>query len=542
MSDAVYSVEYLPQFRQKFHGLFQSLDRSSEAYFGRENILPMTIQKHITEIKQYVTDNYKILKNPKIHNRLFEMGSLLGNDIARILNAEECKVYFLADSDEFATIPVFTLADYRTADKKGIDTKKIAELEDIHITKEGYRFTSPKGKILCLIIGTSPIVVESVEELTGSILHELGHSMQQGIFGLYKQASDEFFHMYTNGIMSHWNNRFTKLVFGKFRTIPRILKIILKILFLPLMIFLYIPMKTLTNASKYAEAKDYAETTFKSVAEYNKAKANTVKVPNFIKQLVVSFFGADKNISKDSKHKDFKDLQQSSFKNKKSEELPEREIEFQKSKGWIHNFFKSIIVNIELLDLNTLNMLTLSRYYARETNKIGFLQKYEFFPDIFASSYGYGPDVYSSLRHMEKNTLNYIDSRFDVGLNKIPFIRAAYKLNVYKYHNLRRETGEHGTIGQRGTAMYADLQNEIKTNPDLTREQRLEIQQNLERLKEMDEAYYQEMKETGFWYNYYNKVIDDRIYKHNTTKTEEGVINLIQETLVESVKLKNKKR
>ena len=204
--------------------------------------------------------------------------------------------------------------------------------------------------------------------------------------------------------------------------------------------------------------------------------------------------------------------------------------------NFLINFFKSIVMDFNMIDDNVIDVIALNNYTINQYSKISFYKRYEFFADVFAASYGFGADLFNSLNKLNEVNLKNVDKELIVGINKIPFFKSIAKTNFYVLLNKNRKVNVHGTRNERSVNMYTALVHELQSNASLTSDQKKAIQHDIDLINEADEQYYKDMKESGFWFKYYNKLIDERIKGKVSKDTIEEVLKPIEEICKETMK------
>ena len=189
-----------------------------------------------------------------------------------------------------------------------------------------------------------------------------------------------------------------------------------------------------------------------------------------------------------------------------------------------------------MIDDNVIDVIALNNYTVNQYSKISFYKRYEFFADVFATSYGFGADLFNSLNKINEVNLKNVDKELIVGINKIPFFKSIAKTNFYILLNKNRKVNVHGTRNERSVNMYTALVHELQSNASLTSDQKKAIQHDIDLINEADEQYYKDMKESGFWFKYYNKLIDERIKGKVSKDTVEEVLKPIEEICKETMK------
>lgn len=538
----------------EFFDFFPGLSRSNEVYFGKDHILPKTLEKHVIQIKEYLENaSEKDYKNVKWVSELTRIVDNMGNAVAKIINAE--RVVFCINPDDSynaCAMSIFCHNDLLsiTKNKNGktieMDLDKIADLEDIIVSNDGYKYRNAKGKQSLFILNTGLFTNGEVDNIVAIILHELGHQFESGIFGVYKECADMSLSSLVDEsinkvkTLNNVDNRFIKFL-CKSPFFESIFKYIVVITFTPSLIpeFIRKPMDRL--AFKLGFKKQLENPTYKMKDQLDKFDKGETKLndPGFtsITNDIISLMGNGDKGTRESKINETRKEYSSRFKEYRKYPNSEE----SKISNWLFNFFSSIFDNLKYFKLNVLNILSLSNYNASQYQKLSFIKKYEFFADIFATSYGYGPNLYRGLSaDYYKNLENFYKNK-KVGINRIPLFDAAFKSTFYKYLRNMSTNDEHGTQSERATNMYTALVKELETNTSLNNEQRKAIKADIEALKKADDTFYEQRKQHGIWYNLYNKLIDDRI-KGIDHRTEEEILQPIIEACQKSLNEESSKK
>lgn len=530
----------------EFFDLFPSLSRSNEVFFGKDNILPKTIEKHVillkTEIEKATEKDYQ---NKHWLMNVTKMLDGMGRDVAKIINAERV-VFCLVPVNEVNASALNMhvrndLIEYSGKDDrtKSLNLDRIADLEDILITKEGYKFRNAKGKILMFNLFTGLFNKCDVDSIVGIILHELGHQFQDGVFGVYKDVADTYLSMLIQRQMfdrvktlSNCSNPFIQ----KLSSLPifrHLFKYIVVVTFKP-SLFPYKLRDIMARlAFKLGFRKQLEKPQYKMkdvLNEWDKGNKPNDGGFNEITDALINYSGNGGPRTRDEYIKDKQKEYADEFKKYKADPDSEE----AKTSNAIYNFFKSIALDIKFIKFNVLNVLTLSKYNVNQYNKLSFTKKYEFFADIFATSYGYGPQLWRGLVNDEKETIERFHKSSKIGINRIPLCDAIFKYAAYKRIRYIYDGDDHGSINDRTKNMYTALVKELETNTDLNSEQRKAIEADIEFLKKADEQYYEDLKVSGFWYKSYNKLIDERIKGVEFT-TEEEILKPIIQVCQESI-------
>lgn len=537
-----------------FFDFFPGLSRSNEAYFGHEAPLAQTLitgsEKLINFAKTAKTDS------KTFYSQIIKLTTELGANIARDINAEACHIMILPNKNINASaFNMMTLADtcykYEQDGRSyiGVDFDKVADLEDIIVGTDGYKFKNKKGKILFLTLNYGLLINEeqTPEQMAGVICHEIGHCFQQGIYGLYKNIAD---------ICIANTVKLKKEQVGKIDPPGPISWLLNKSfagkLFFALVSYLWVFNGNLFTSGIMSKFGAWLERTFWG----DKAKDTTFKLKDKLKTIDKDEESAEaqhaineiyrtgsaysiQNIIV-SQSKQWNNVEKTKWikavneENKKKWDEYNKQVkpdtEAKKSLGfYLFHFFRCINLDFWLLSENIVEVLSLNSYTVKQYSKISFYKKYEFFADVFATSYGFGADLWKVNMKTEIDVNKSIDDYWIFGLNKVPFFKALFKTQSLIYELKNEKIDEHGTGRERAINTYTALMQELKTNPSLTGDQKKEIQADIQRIIDADEAFYQEEKENGFWFKYYNKLIDKRIKGEQSEDTIEQVLKPIQE-------------
>lgn len=537
----------------EFFDFFPGLSRSNEVYFGKDHILPKTLEAHVIQIKEYLNNaSEKDYKNAKWVSELTRIVDNMGNAVAKIINAE--RVVFSLYPDDAVNACAMTLHSHndllnitksKNSKEISLNLDKIADLEDIIISNDGYKYRNSKGKQLLIMLNTG-LFGQDIDNIVAVILHEIGHQFESGIFGVYKECADMMLSSMVEDSMDRVktlnkvDNKFIRYLCGS-KLFERIFKYIVVVTFKPSLFPHNLNELKKRFLFKLGFKNQLKDPVYKMQDQLDKFDKGLIKLNDngfdTISGDIINYMGngdvgtRSKFIDETKKYNIslFKEYQ----KDKNSQEA--------KVSNWLFNFFSSIFDNLKYFKLNTLNILSLSNYNASQYQKLSFIKKYEFFADIFATSYGYGPNLYRGLSaDYYKNLENFYKNK-KVGINRIPLFDAAFKSTFYKYLRNMSTNDEHGTQSERATNMYTALVKELETNASLNNEQRKAIKADIEALKKADDTFYEQRKQHGIWYNLYNKLIDDRI-KGIDHRTEEEILQPIIEACQKSLNEESSKK
>lgn len=520
--------------------------KSNEVYFGKTSPLSMILISYCSKLKDLLGDSTKKynFKDKDFVKKIKTLCNNFGAAIATELNVESCTVQVALDKELNAfCVPLFTCFDNRPVNKNGnpidykIDLDKYVDLENIVQTKIGYKFKKATNKLLFININIGMIWKASVEEMAAVICHEIGHCFQQGIFGTYKNYSDLLYQKE----VQNYDLRMREIT-GVVATIftfaaawflplgPITIVIVLVILFFfPTLINLPGIQNIRFAIEKVFKHRIVDEKTFKMKEKLDKMDNETISQDEKDK---IDYNG---KYDTSNRKKLIKEEIDANYKSYDKINLYKKEKEAKQSiwKGFIAIFYDFSSRNYEFW-----SVVNLSRYARNYRARKVFYKKYEFFADIFASAYGFGPEMYRNLINFDKYSSDEVEKNFDTGIYKVPIIKAMALYNNYNYMRDLSAIDEHGETHERTSAMYTNLINEIKTNPDLTPAQKKAIQEDCEMYHKLDQKYYETMKKEGILYKVFNKTLEKKVTKQDKT-VEELVLAPILEVAKESF---NKKK
>ena len=443
----------------------------------------------------------------QINSILIDFGEAIKLDI----NAEKVTFILVPNNTMNAgAFPLFIRANTTIKDKNGnsyLDLDKIADIEDIIVTTEGYKYRNAKNKLLCILLNKGLIQNAEPETISGVIAHEIGHCFQDGIFGTYKDVADLMF-------VNEMNTSANAVLILR-NHLPKFFQTLTKLPFIRLMFILFtyvvfphllfttgilsglgVKLAKLLNSISF---KKENETTMRMKDQLEKIDDGDKRTENGIRNSLTTMALSELNKNNDRK-KFISDLEKQNKEEwkiylencKKVEPVVS---EFKKT-------WKNIVLQFDNLDRRIINLLTLSRFTSKTYSKATFYKRWEFFADIFATSYGFGPETYSFLASIITNSL---DEYKDMNLHG--------KYNIYKTYLEDSNYDVHGTNKQRLQNMYTDLVHELQNNTMLTTDQKKQIQSQIDEMKMISEKVYEIRKVNGnsLLAKSYNKLIDDRI-------------------------------
>lgn len=536
------------------YDLFPGLSRSNEVYFGREAPLPLIIKKRVSKIKEMLmikNAGGKTLEKDVI-NGIYKELQALANEIKAEINCEYLEMFFdPSNSSNAGAYSTWMGAEYlitrKDPDKPGEKAKtflsydKISDLEDIVITPTGYRYKTPTGKFLCISVNIGLFRNKTVEEITGTILHEIGHCFQDNIIGVYKHVADIRF----SSLIDEQMDRFKPIRLGK---ITCGIAMVVAFIFLPFKLAANIQAKMKLNLFKKVYEKINSKPTLKVddlQKDYDeqddKEDAMMASDPGCRSVFsVLAEYGTV--VGSDAKKKYFEktsDDAKEKLASLKLYPLPSERKEYKETRFFLFNIFRSINTNIATMGTNMLYTLSLSDANMTKIRNETFLQRYEYFADIFASAYGYGAEEYSGALMNEVDVLNMFFKHEAVGLNRFGLGKAMYLNSRYKTIKRVDLNDPHGTAADRTANIYTMLTREIEVNKTLTTKQKQEILATLEAIEEANKVIVRDQVENkGFWRKYYSELIQARLENKTLGKTEKEILEPIEKVAIECLKSK----
>lgn len=532
------------------YNFFPGLSRSNEVYFGRESPLPLIIKKHVASIKADLmieNANGKKLDKSTI-DKLWKKCQLMSNDIKQELNCEYLEIhldptnkinadaYTMINGSEFlvkSKQPDGTVKEY-------LSFSKIKELEDIAITKTGYRYVDPKGKFLGIRLTVGLFRERDVDRIVGTLLHELGHCFQIGVMGTYKQVAD----MYFASLIDEQMKRYEPLKPGTF---SGGISLFFAVLFSPLKIISNISSALRLRLFKNVFKKINSSPT-KRMEDMIEEKNNNengadltddegcITVFKILSNDLGRFEGSGfrkEYIEKNS------DEDKAKLENLKLEGLSSEQKEYKDSQSFFKRMIYSINANMVAMATNLAYTISLTDYNMKNIRNATFLQRWEYFADIFASSYGYGAETYIDNLKPEVEYIEDWQKYENVGFNKLGIFRL---MNIYsRYKNIRRISinDRHGAAAERNASLYNAMLYELENNKTLTTKQREELKKTFEMIEHADQTIIKDQKENkGFWRKYYLELVNARAENKKMGKTEKEILEPVQRIALQCLKEK----
>ena len=371
------------------------------------------------------------------------------------------------------------------------------------------------------------------EIIAGVIAHELGHCFQDGIFGVYKDVADiTFSHLMENSahVVEMFRSTMPKFIQGLTKIVGfRLLFIIFTYLCFPQYLFTSGLLSGLgAKLAKLSNKLAHKNTTLRMKDQLEKIDNGDNKIRSGLQNSQATQILT--HINKDNdRNKFIKELEKNNKEEWKIYLENCKNLEPVASK--FKEFWERMVRKFDNLDTRIVRLLTLSRFTNKTYAKVTFFKRWEFFADIFATSYGFGPETY---RFLSSVIDNYLESNNGMSMYD--------KYHIYKTYLESCEYDVHGTNKQRLQNIYTDLVHEIQNNTHLTSEQKKQIQLQIDQLTAISEQVYENRKSNSksLFTKAYNRLIDDRIngISHDT---EEEILKPIDDLCKEVFVGKHKK-
>ena len=369
-----------------FFNFFPSLEKSNEAYFGLDSPLSQDLINYANKLKELIQN----VDDTKFKNREFmkKVNSILidfGEAVKLDINAESVKFLLVPDDTlNAAAYPIFIRANTTVKDKNGninVDLDKIADIEDIIVTSEGYKYRNSKNKLLCVKINKGLIQKCEPETIAGVIAHELGHCFQDGIFGVYKDVADiTFSQLMTTSAhtVEMFRNSMPKFIQGLTKIAGfRLLFIIFTYLCFPQYLFTSGLLSGLgAKLAKLSNKLAHKNTTLRMKDQLEKIDNGDNKIRSGLQNSQATQILT--HINKDNdRNKFIKELEKNNKEEWKIYLENCKNLEPVASK--FKEFWERMVRKFENLDTRIVRLLTLSRFTNKTYAKVTFFKRWEFF-------------------------------------------------------------------------------------------------------------------------------------------------------------------
>lgn len=538
-------MENCENFNKYCYNLFPGLCNSTEVFFGRNAPLAQILLKHSKNLKELI-EPAKNYSDKKFIAELYKELNFFNDEVCKEINVERVQICVNPDDkeDNAGAYPMYFGSNLTFTEKnkgkisKYLDFDKIVDLEDIVIIPNvGYKYRNPKGKIVIISINTCTIKKCSVEEIAGTLAHEIGHCFQDGIFGVYKDLADKSIGASVAGALAATNPITSASPIKSFANILAYIfwpKTLIEGVFNVLSGF----FAKLNLSSLWKNQNDNKTYLMKDQLRRLDNGESDELFDNYSGNGVIADYLID--VADSSRDKFADQIYDEHDEKLKSYSSKNKNTPLEKKTNALYNFFRSIFVDFNLVSSAGLRVLKLSNYTPDKLMQLTFFKKYEYFADIFATSYGFGPELYKNTRRAEFNAVNDFIQKDLVGINNISLFRVGYLNRRLKEIRNFYTHDVHSVASDRGKAIYTALAKELESNRSLTSKQKEEIQEHLNQLRAADEAFLKDRDQDGFWVKYFGSVIDDQI-DGIKRETEEEILEPIERIVKESLKNPKKK-
>lgn len=494
--DVIYNELYSPVycasvFSNSVVEFMNPYNKGSEAYFGDNNPLKLNLIYNIgrlREVYKKATNKNEIMKRKKEYLKDFNP---IIKDMERLIvssfNIEKCTIGLFDMLNAFAYPLCWDSNLVKEISKRGkekydVNTTFKASLEDIMETKTGFKYKDPKGKIYVLGLGLGFFEYNYTDaEIAGVIMHELGHCMQQAICSINENLASA---MISSSIQSLWSFLDPFLTVGTFG--------------LNLLIGIF--EGATIDTYKKADPEDLGDEIIKYGIGSQQDEFDRERLGEQIE---------------DQSKKDIKNI-------------PKKEKPNILYKIFI-SFFGGLFTLLNNIITPLLYLVNIPRHIVLATN-LNFLKKnrrFEQFADMFAASYGLGPEQSSALAK-----LGNISEKVDIGafqwLNYVPILNVAIAFG--QYINTSNNCLIHGypDMKKRIVGIYNTCKYEIENNKDLTPEQRKELTKQMEDIKKTYDEYVFDFSSKGIVYAIWATITRKNIEKEDTD-IRENVLEALKE-------------
>ena len=466
-----------------------------EAYFGDTNELKMMLIHHIGRLREVynrVADKKALVSDRKKYiNDFYPIISDIEKLIVKSFNIEKCSLGLMDVLNAFAyplcwDRKLVIREKINGRFKNNVNNSFKASLEDIIETKTGFKYKDPKGKcyVLCLGLGFFDENYTDAE-IAGVLLHELGHCMQQAICSINENLASTVIASTIDYLYQILNPFFTIGSLG-----VNLLTAIVEGLNL--------------NILKSMDKDDLGD------------------------QVILEGIGSDLNgFSRDNLASELKERTDDELKNAAT----------KKSEGAISKILKTVFVSffgglmrtVTLALTPIMYIINIPRHILMASNN-KFLQKnkrFEQFADMFAASYGLGPEQGSALAKMG-NVYYKVDLGAFNWINYVPVLNVAISMGNYiNVYNMCLISG-YPDMKKRIVGLYKTLKYELENNNDLTKQEKDEINKQIDELNRVYNEYVFDFGPKGFVYAVWSKLTRKSL-ENESSDIEENVLEALRE-------------
>ena len=489
------------------------INRSQEAYFGKEyGSLGSIIEKHVSNIREIYEriddNNYKTVeRNAKTYkNEITNEMKSFEEELAKAVNIEKCYIGLVWEANAFAFPCCWDkklTSGFDSKTKKIYwDSKYEVSLYDVVETKNGYRFKNPKDKVFIIALGLGLYRMGlSDGEITGVLLHEIGHSFQHILIQIGTNITYHFRKHLLQSLdfcIKPLNIILNKITGNNEQVVASVGISLLLSLF---------SIKDLSDIDK--ARKKYGDDT----------------VGKMLLAQYVETEEGEQSVDRDIVGKYVQDSTKAQVGNIALDKRLDSNILLK-----ILNIFFIIrkqifnLVNLILTFVHSPLAAFVSNAFIIGRNK-EFLKKNkkaEEFADTFANYYGYGPELSSAL-----SKISDLNGNIDFGLFNMIYLIPGFNMWVTWMGQLQARNATllqgYPMTRERIAGSYKVLKFELENNKTLTPSQKASIEREMEDIEKTYNNYVFKTNLTNIVYKFYSHVCRNTI-KNSKTTIEDNVL------------------
>ena len=454
--------------------LYDPLFMSEEAYFGNDNPFVEEMIKIVTKLdttmRGVLSERYssafrkKRKFTPGEASNIRKIMDEIADCIRRNTNCEKVDIGFIANSNALNmwSIPLIHNDQLFDSHNGKFDDSIAKQIDSITESSKGYRFKKSKGIHLRYGVGIGvfdsrgPKLDLTPRELTAIIFHEIGHSFQHLVGGIYTNLAVELitYILYITNFLEDTNYSSSNLSSTQVRNYLKV-------------------SKKLHKAIKSKNPKKIKETM---------NDKDVIKVYKEIHKLKQKSMG------------DIETTNNPEIPKEKSTVISNIYLKLILIFTTIFNGILTLLLSPIMLLLTPIRIMSSNKnstytdtLYDKIMRERKYLRKDEQFADSFATSYGFGSDLSSAFEKFENYKLSKITQEIDKQSLSSIIVGGKYRAQVYD-RNAKMEMIQYAIYGYdtdagRISNTYKTLEYELRTNKDLSKEEKEEIKKTMEQIK-----------------------------------------------------------
>lgn len=468
----------------------------TEAYFGENNEFKIKLVGYISDLRECF-NGATSTDRKKSERKLFvddikKITSKIEKLVEKSFNIEKCYIGVFEDKNAFC-FPLCWDKNLVTIEKekgKRFKSAKVnnpfkASLEDIMETKSGFKYKDPKGKLYIIGLGLGFFRQDYTdEEISAVLLHELGHAMQQAVCTINENLASAFI---SNSIQAAYTllDPFIGVASFGFSWLVGLFEMI------------------------------------------SVGKLSSMDPEELGDEIIIQGIGSEPN--EYDREKLAEEIIGESNKTLKKLPNEKKGNVFLKFIGrFIMGFFVGLFMMTKNILYPFLYIINVPRHILLGSNA-KFLKKnkrFEQFADMFAASYGLGPQQASALAKLGEGhkvnlyTLNWI--------NYVPVLNVAIAVGSYMENNIECLLAGYPDMKKRIVGVYKTVKYELDNNKDLTSEQKKELTNQIEALNSVYDDYVFDYGPKGFVYALWHKITLKSL-KNESSDIEGNVLEVLKE-------------